>query len=467
MNLEAIMRIPSLYLSLLLLTLPLRADEIFLKNGRVLEGVVLEKDESQIVIEVAAGKMTLPAAMVESIETSPSRLTDFEQREAALDAQDAAGWVALAFWASDHRLDTRARATFEKVLTIDPGNVVAQEVLGQLSDAAPIAPVGWKPPWARLSGRQGDFTTPWTLEALAPKEERSQTGRSLSRVLSLATDCRWAEAAWRLRDLLSRDEDPESGPTTLSREKLNPVLFALEVAAHAASREIQSLFTTDEVSFLRQQCMAFLKYEGSTPVPWEWQGTLKSRGDTVDLSGDQTIRFAMPFRRPGVLRYLGSNEQLENDVLFESRLLGLPEDGLAKLTWRAVLRGEDPWLEGTPQSVAQLTVETRGKPETRETWALTTALWRNQAASFTRKTVLPGAYFTEPHHLRSTVSRDVVRFGVDLEMSESLNLPPSELLFLTLEAKGSPVAFDWISLSGPIDGTWIARQLAQRVHRQH
>lgn len=459
------MRISILYIIFsLLLALPLQADDIYLKNGRVLEGVVLERSDSQIVIEVAAGQMTLPAGMVERIETAPSRLTDFEAREATLAEDDVEGWVALAFWAADNRLDTRSRATFEKVLTLDPGHVVAQEILGQLSDEVPPAPAGWKPPWKLLASGREEFSTPWTLEALAPEHEDTDTGRALARVLSLAIDCRWAEAAWRLSDLLARDAG-------LPRNRLNSVLFALEVAAHTSSQGIQELFTATEASFLRQDCVAYLKYEGTTPIPWEWQGTLEPSGNTVDLGVERgsgrLIRFAMPFRRPGAVRHIGSNEQLENDVLFEGLLLSLPKAGHARLTWRAVLRGEDPWQEGTPQSLAHLTAATAAEGESREAWAETNALWRNQAASFTRRTALPGSYFTEPHHLRSTVSRDVVRFGVDLEMSESLNLPPSELLFLSLEAQGSPVSFDWLSLSGPVDGTWIARQVAkQSRHRR-
>ena len=448
------MRVWTFFIFFILTAVSSSADEIFLKNGRVLEGVVIEQTDTQVVIELAAGKMSLPASMVERIEAAPSRLTDFESRAADLAEDDVKGWLELAFWAADHRLDTRARSTFEKVLSIDPAQVVAMEILGQISDEASLAPKGWKPSRKHVEKESPAFSTPWTLDRLAPNFDRSAPGRALERILSLAVDCRWAEAAWRLRALLESD-------SKLPEKNLRPVLFALEVAAHTSSGEVNALFSPDEASFHRKECLIFLSYENTSPVPWEWDGSLESVGDKVDLSGDTTLRFRVPFRRPGVVRHQGSNDTLEGDVLLEARLLGLPPKAHVSLGWWAVLLEEDPWDENTKHSMARIKARTGENTA----WAEVEATWRHQAASFSKRTDLPGAYFTEGHSIRSTVDRDVVRFGLDQEVTESLNLPASERLYLRIDAQGDDVALDWISLSGPIDGAWLAQRLGQRALR--
>ena len=201
-----------LFAALLLTALSAEADEIFLTNGRVLEGVVLERTADQVVIEMAAGKMTLPVSMIERVEAAPSRLTEFEERLANLPEDDVKGLLALAFWAEANRLDTRAQSTFEQVLTLDPKQVVAREILGRLGDEEPLASANWQPPRHLLRAAPAEaFDTAWTLEELAAGQERELVGRLLGRVLSLALDCRWAEASWHLADLLEQHADSHQG----------------------------------------------------------------------------------------------------------------------------------------------------------------------------------------------------------------------------------------------------------------
>ena len=444
----------ALLFATLLLTAALstEADEIFLTNGRVLEGVVLERTADQVVIEMAAGKMTLPVSMIERVEAAPSRLTEFEKRLANLPEDDVEGLLALAFWAEANRLDTRAQSTFEQVLTIDPRQVVAREILGRLGDEEPLAPPNWQPPRHLLKANSADpFDTHWTLPELVPGQERELVGRLLGRVLSLALDCRWAEASWRLADLLEQHAD------SLDKDRLHPVLFALEVAAHTGSPEIRELFSAEEGSFLRRDCLVFLDYSG-TRKPREWQGGLTHGEDALELRAEEPARLQIPFRRPGAVRHLGSNETVVDEALFEGRMAPLAEGGSARIGWHAVLRGEDPWAADTPRSQAHLTAHRTANAA----WTLTGALWRNQVARFEHRTDLPGAYFSEPHTVRSVVERESARFGVDREVADKLNLPASDLLYLFLEAQGSAVRFDGLTLSGPIDGSWVARRLATR-----
>lgn len=96
------------------------ADEIVLRNGGRLSGVIVERTETRVTIETGPGRVTLPMSRVERIVDGESALETYAERAEALAPGDAAGWAELARWAKQHDLQTQARAAWERVLAIDP-----------------------------------------------------------------------------------------------------------------------------------------------------------------------------------------------------------------------------------------------------------------------------------------------------------------------------------------------------------
>ena len=82
---------------------------------------------------MGAGKITVPADRVERIEERRSPLDDYYDRAGRLAATDAAGWLALGRWASDHALSTQAREAYTRVLATAPNDPEANRALGQVS----------------------------------------------------------------------------------------------------------------------------------------------------------------------------------------------------------------------------------------------------------------------------------------------------------------------------------------------
>lgn len=119
------------FLILLALALPchLAADEVFLKGGGRLEGIVVEQDAKSVVIEMGPGRVTIPRSRVERIVGGSAALTTYRERASRLSATDTAGWFELALWAQGRGLTTQAQAAFERVVGIDPGNATAQRAL--------------------------------------------------------------------------------------------------------------------------------------------------------------------------------------------------------------------------------------------------------------------------------------------------------------------------------------------------
>jgi hypothetical protein len=109
------------------------ADEIVLRNGGRLSGVIVERTETRVTIETGPGRVTLPISRVERIVDGRSALETWSERAEALAAGDAAGWAELARWAKQHELQTQARAAWERVLAIDPGHPEANAGLGRVS----------------------------------------------------------------------------------------------------------------------------------------------------------------------------------------------------------------------------------------------------------------------------------------------------------------------------------------------
>jgi hypothetical protein len=116
---------------LLLSASPLAADQVFLKGGGQLTGVVVERGASSVVIEVAPGRLTIPASRVERIVEGSSDLATYQARAAALAPGDAAGWAALGNWALERGLQTQARSAFGRAVTSDPDNAAAHRGLGE------------------------------------------------------------------------------------------------------------------------------------------------------------------------------------------------------------------------------------------------------------------------------------------------------------------------------------------------
>src|SRR5262249_20424989 len=114
------------------LAVAVRADEVFLKGGGKITGVVIERTPTAIVIETGPGRVSVPLSRVERVAESRSPLQAYQEKAAKLAKDDVAGWLALAQWADDAGLDTQARAAYETVLALDPQNAAAHQGLGNV-----------------------------------------------------------------------------------------------------------------------------------------------------------------------------------------------------------------------------------------------------------------------------------------------------------------------------------------------
>ncbi|HET7292144.1 MAG TPA: hypothetical protein VFM88_06960 [Vicinamibacteria bacterium] len=97
------------------------ADRVVLKGGGSVSGVVLEKDDRRVLLEVGPGRIGIAMARVERIESGASPLAGYRERAARIAPGDAAAWVALGRWARDQGLATQAREAFEAALQADAG----------------------------------------------------------------------------------------------------------------------------------------------------------------------------------------------------------------------------------------------------------------------------------------------------------------------------------------------------------
>jgi hypothetical protein len=124
------MRFGCLALAVVLAPAAASADEILLKGGGRLVGLVVSRTEKSVTMETAPGRITLPLSRVERITEGSSALVAYQTRAARLARDDVQGWLQLALWAREASLATQARQAFERVAALDPSNAVAQEALG-------------------------------------------------------------------------------------------------------------------------------------------------------------------------------------------------------------------------------------------------------------------------------------------------------------------------------------------------
>ncbi len=106
----------------------LHADDVYLKNGRVFQGVVAEVGDTQVRIEMPGGSISLPLSAVERVEKSGSTFGTFLQRKQELLAAEAhargersaSDWMDLARWAKRNGFSQGAREAALEAAGIDP-----------------------------------------------------------------------------------------------------------------------------------------------------------------------------------------------------------------------------------------------------------------------------------------------------------------------------------------------------------
>jgi hypothetical protein len=91
------------------------ADEVVLRGGGKVTGIIVERTADSIVLETAPGRVSIPLDRVASVRSTDSDLATYTQRAATLAPQDAAAWAALARWARGRDLLTQSREAYERV----------------------------------------------------------------------------------------------------------------------------------------------------------------------------------------------------------------------------------------------------------------------------------------------------------------------------------------------------------------
>jgi len=107
---------------------PALADVVKLRSGDLVEGKA--RDLGEIVrVETAEGTLDLPWSRVELIDRSSTTKAVFEEKRAAVKADDAKGLFGLALWCERQGLGTEARDLYGRVVALEPAHEAARAAL--------------------------------------------------------------------------------------------------------------------------------------------------------------------------------------------------------------------------------------------------------------------------------------------------------------------------------------------------
>jgi hypothetical protein len=192
--------------AVVLASAPAPPDEVLLRGGGRVSGVIVERTESRVAIETGPGRVTLPMSRVVRIVESRSALEAFAERAAALGPGDVDGWAALARWAEERELLTQARLAWQQVLAFDPGHPDANAGLGRVS----FDGVWMSAEDAYRTRGYVSFEGRWLTPAEHEAAVRERAADQAAALVAREADLRVREAEARAREAEARAREAEA-----------------------------------------------------------------------------------------------------------------------------------------------------------------------------------------------------------------------------------------------------------------
>ena len=255
-----------------------RADVVHLRSGGRVEGAIVRRTASEVVVQTAAGKVTLKAAEVARIEVKASPLDVYREMAAKVKEDDADGRYQLGLWSQDQKLFREARLEFEKALALDPNHKGARAKLGfvqrdgqwltpaEAKKADGLVRVGdqWMTEQERLRLEQRDVVGAWVRRVRQLVAKRPATEQAIADRLAEAVGDRpraLPNAAFRivLEELMKEAIESSRDRTDDARLALVSLLAdqrggdAAEILRYVAVRDIDARVRAAAIKALAAQ----------------------------------------------------------------------------------------------------------------------------------------------------------------------------------------------------------------------
>jgi hypothetical protein len=114
-------RLTILVVLALLLSVPVLADSVYLRSGKVLKGTVVREHPDKIELKLPSGEIkTIPRDDIAMIHKGVSKTEEYRKRLKAVDEKDLNALLDLAEWCQEQNLRRQRVSVLRKALKIDP-----------------------------------------------------------------------------------------------------------------------------------------------------------------------------------------------------------------------------------------------------------------------------------------------------------------------------------------------------------
>jgi len=207
---------------IVLLALPLAADDVHLKNGRVFEDVDTRIVGSQVIVLLSYGEIGFSLDAVDRIEESTSSHSVYRQRREELRANPdvaATAWLELAGWAQGRGLEHGARESALVAARLDPALSGLGPLMGALDFVRDADSQRWIPRQEALR-RAGYVRVDGQWLSAEQQRARADTALAAARVREADEERRLtravlALAAAQLAETARRESSPQASGETV------------------------------------------------------------------------------------------------------------------------------------------------------------------------------------------------------------------------------------------------------------